>query len=124
MNQRIHKSWLDHEHQQRWTNDNHRETNKRIVSLGSDLWAENEGLRKQEEKEGRIPRLGQDSKGACLHLHTFSAIQGFSRVSKEVQQSANYHEKGINNECQQSDLNTRRTVAHHDSLFEKLGAEW
>lgn len=70
--QRVHKSWLDSEHEQRQITDSdhrkeHRETNKRIVSLGNDLWVENEELRKQEEKEGRVQKLGPDSKGAFVY---------------------------------------------------------
>ena len=43
--QKVHKSWLDLEHGNRFFTDNdyrkaHREANKRIVSLGDDLWKE------------------------------------------------------------------------------------
>ena len=56
--ERVHKAWLDFEHEHHQINNNdyrkeHRETNKRIISLGSGLWAEQEELRRQEEKEGR-----------------------------------------------------------------------
>lgn len=68
---KVHKSWLDYEHEQRHMDDNthrkdHRETNKRIVSLGSDLWQENEQLRMHEELEGKTPKLGPDSRGAFV----------------------------------------------------------
>ena len=48
---RVHKSWLDLEHEQRQISDNghrkeHRKTNKRITSLGNDLWAEQEELQR------------------------------------------------------------------------------
>ena len=70
--QKVHKSWLDFEHEQRHLSDNdhrkeHWETNKRIVSLGSELWTEQEALREQEEKEGRTLKLGPDSRGAFVH---------------------------------------------------------
>ena len=69
--QKVHKSWLDLEHGKRLFTDNdhrkaHRETNKRIVSLGDDLWKEQEELQKEEEKEGRVEKLGPDSKGAFV----------------------------------------------------------
>ena len=68
----VHKSWLDIELEKRHLNENehrkeHRETNKRIVSLGSELWIEQAALRREEEKEGRAPELGPDSKGAFVH---------------------------------------------------------
>lgn len=70
--ERLHKSWLDFEHEQRQISDNdhrkeHRETNKRIISLGNDLWSEQEELRRQEEEEGRVLKLGPDTKGAFIH---------------------------------------------------------
>lgn len=90
--QRVHKSWLDHEHMQSQTGDNHyrkehRETNKRIASFGSDLWAENQELRKQEEKEGRVLRLGPDSKGAFIYtlLALYKDPNESRRRSSQVQ---------------------------------------
>ena len=84
--ERLHKSWLDLEREQRQVTDNdhrkeHRETNKRIVSLGNDLWAEQEELRRQEEKEGRVLKLGSDTKGAFIQA--LLALYKDPRVSKK-----------------------------------------
>ena len=70
--QSVHKSWLDFEHEEGHISDKdhqkqHRETNKRIVSLGSELWTEQVALRGQEEKEGQTLKLGPDSRGAFVH---------------------------------------------------------
>lgn len=69
---RVDKSWLDYEHEQHHMSSKehrsaHRDTNQRIVSLGSDLWKEQEELRGYEEKMGLKPKLGPDSKGAFVH---------------------------------------------------------
>ena len=85
---RVHKSWLGFEHEQRQTSDNdhrkeHRETNRRIMSLGNDLWAEQEELRRHEEKEGRVLKLGPDTKGAFIHALLALYIQGSTRVEKK-----------------------------------------
>ena len=69
---RVHKSWSDLEHEQRQISDDdhrkeHLETNKRIISLGNDLWAEQEELQRQEEEEGRVLKPGPDTKGAFIH---------------------------------------------------------
>lgn len=97
--QRIHKSWLDQEHEQRQLDDNscrkeHRETNKRIVSLGGELWKENEQLRMQEEREGRVPRLGPDSKGAfvqtllALYKDPHTSQKRSSLIQSQMKKSA------------------------------------
>ena len=70
--QKLHKIWLDNEHQQRQLDDDnhceaHRDTNHRIESLGSDLWTEYQEIRRQEEKEGRVLKLGPDTKGAFIY---------------------------------------------------------
>ena len=69
---RVDKSWFDLEHELRQMSDkehrtNHQITNQRIVSLGGDLWKEQEELRKYEEKTGLKPKLGPDSRGAFVH---------------------------------------------------------
>lgn len=94
--QRVHKSWLDSEHEQRQITDSdhrkeHRETNKRIVSLGNDLWVENEELRKQEEKEGRVQKLGPDSKGAFVY--TLLALYKDPHVSHKRSSAVQSHMK-------------------------------
>ena len=70
--QKVHKSWLDFEHEQHRLSDNdyrkeHQEANKKIMSLGSKLWTEQKALREQKEKEGRVPKLGPDSKGTFVY---------------------------------------------------------
>ena len=69
--QKLHKIWLDNEYQQQHLYDEchrkaHRDTNSSIVSLGSDLWTEHQEIRRQEEKEGKVLRLGSDTKGAFI----------------------------------------------------------
>ena len=69
---RVDKSWFDLEHELHQMSsedhqENHRATNQRIVSLGGDLWKEQEELREYEEKTGLKPKLGPDSKGAFVH---------------------------------------------------------
>ena len=83
---KVHKTWLDVEHGQKFLSDSdlkkeHRETNKRIISLGSELWAEQEALRAQEEKTGRISKLGPDSRGAFVH--TLLALYKDPRQSRK-----------------------------------------
>lgn len=46
----------------------HRDTNKRIVSLGQKLWNERQNLREQEEDSGIVSRLGPDSEGAFVTI--------------------------------------------------------
>ena len=84
--QRVHKSWLDIELEQKYITDSvhrkeHQATNKRIVSLGDDLWKENEQLRLEEEKAGRVPQLNPDAKGAFVH--TLLALYKDPRDSKK-----------------------------------------
>ena len=69
--QMVQKSLFDLEHGQRRKNDaeyrtRHKEANKRLVSLGDDLWTEQEEIKKQEEREGRVQKLGPDSRGAFV----------------------------------------------------------
>ena len=69
---RVDKSWFDLEHElhQMSSKDhqsNHKVTNQRIVSLGGDLWKEQEELREYEEKTGLKPKLGPDSRAAWVH---------------------------------------------------------
>ena len=97
--QRVHKSWLDLEHEQRQMSDNdhrkeHRETNKRIVSLGSDLWTEQEALRQQEENEGRVQKLGPDSKGAfvytllALYKDPYNSQKSSSHIQSQMKEAS------------------------------------
>ena len=70
--QRLYKIWLDNEYQQRQLDDYnyrkaHQDTNHRIVSLGRDLWTEHQEIRRQEEKEGKVLKLGPDTKGAFIY---------------------------------------------------------
>ena len=64
--QRLHKTSLDAE-QRRMTDDKyheeHRNTNESLDSLGRNLWIR---LRKQEEKEGLVKKLGPDSRGVLV----------------------------------------------------------
>ena len=65
---RFHKMWLDNKYQQRQLDDSnhrmaHNDANHRIMSLESDLWTEHQEIRRQEEKEGKVPKLGPDTKG-------------------------------------------------------------
>ena len=90
--ERVHKSWLDFEYGQRQISDKdhrkeHRETNKRIISLGNDLWTEQEELRKQEEKEGRVLKLGPDTKGAFIQalLALYKDPRGSKKRSSTIQ---------------------------------------
>ena len=53
-------------------NDNHfrkshKETNQRIISIGNDLWTQNQTLRQLNEKAGKALELGPDSEGAFVH---------------------------------------------------------
>lgn len=94
--ERLHKSWLDFEHEQRQISDNdhrkeHRETNKRIISLGNDLWSEQEELRRQEEEEGRVLKLGPDTKGAFIHA--LLALYKDPRGSKKRSSATQSHMK-------------------------------
>lgn len=96
--ERFHKSGIDHEHQQRQMNDSgsrkaHRETNKRIVSLGSELWKENEQLRMQEELAGKVPKLGPDSKGAFVQ--TLLALYKNPNVSHKRSSSLQSHKRQL-----------------------------
>ena len=88
----VQKSLLDLEHEQRRMNDiehrtRHREANKRIVSLGDDLWTEQEELKKQEEREDRVQKLGPDSRGAFVAtlLALYSDPQTSKKRSSKVQ---------------------------------------
>ena len=36
------------------------------MSLGDDLWTEQEEMKKQEERESRVQKLGPDSRGAFI----------------------------------------------------------
>ncbi|KAL8830717.1 MAG: hypothetical protein Q9191_001279 [Dirinaria sp. TL-2023a] len=70
--QKLHKDWLDVEKKERNLTDtnyrkDHRETNKRIISLGNDLWTQKQQLRALSEKAGKAPYLGPDSEGAFVH---------------------------------------------------------
>ena len=67
--QRVDKSRLDLEYEQyQLPNMDHykgeRKINERISSLRNELWTQQEALRGQEEKEGLVPKLGSDSRGA------------------------------------------------------------
>ncbi len=90
--ERVHKSWLDSEYGQRQISDKdhrkeHRKTNKRIISLGSGLWTEQEELRRQEEKEGRVLKLGPDTKGAFIYalLALYKDPRGSDKRSSTLQ---------------------------------------
>lgn len=70
--QKLHKDRLDVEKKERNLTDtnyrkDHHETNKRIISLGNDLWIQNQRLRMLSEKAERIPYLGPDSEGAFVN---------------------------------------------------------
>ena len=58
-----------------------------ITSLGNDLWAEQEELRRQEEKEGRVLKLGPDTKGAFIHalLTLYKDPRGSRKRSSTIQ---------------------------------------
>lgn len=67
--QRHHKELLEHEHRQKQMTDNaykkaQKESNKRIVSLGNDMWKERQKLRMLEEESSKLPILTADSTGA------------------------------------------------------------
>ena len=67
--QRHLKTWFDIERNDQLIDTRnykkaHRETNKRLVSLGEEYWKENQTLRALEEKAGIQPTLGPDSEGA------------------------------------------------------------
>ena len=69
---RAHKHSLDVEREEETLDDkiywkNHMETNRRIDSLGNDLWRGNRFLRQIHQKEGRVPELGPDSEGAFVN---------------------------------------------------------
>ncbi|MCJ1258541.1 hypothetical protein MMC24_006374 [Lignoscripta atroalba] len=69
--QELHKTWLDLEEADRNLNDEEyrsaqRDTYRRIISLGSDLWKLNRTLREHEEKEGKVPVLSPDTEGAFI----------------------------------------------------------
>ena len=88
----VQKSLFDLEHDQRRMNDiehrtRHREANKRIVSLGDDLWTEQEEIKKQEEREGRVQKLGPDSRGAFIAtlLALYNDPQSSKKRSSKVQ---------------------------------------
>ena len=90
--QMVQKSLFDLEHEQRRMNDKehrtrHQEANKRIVSLGDDLWTEQEEIKKQEEREGRVQKLGPDSRGAFVAtlLALYKDPQNSKKRSSKVQ---------------------------------------
>ena len=90
--QMVQKSLFDLEHEQRRMSDTehrtrHREANKRIVSLGDDLWTEQEEVKKREEREGRVQKLGPDSRGAFVAtlLALYSDPQTSKKRSGKVQ---------------------------------------
>ena len=69
---RVDKSWFDleyelHQMSSKEHQRNHQVTNQRIMSLGGDLWKEQEELREYEEKTGLEAKLGPDSRGTFVH---------------------------------------------------------
>ena len=69
--QKVHKLWLDDEYElgnfsASAHRSEHKKTNERYVSLGSQLWNQKEILRAQEEKNGRVEVLGPDVTGAFV----------------------------------------------------------
>lgn len=89
---RLHKSWLDIEHEESNLTDNkyrndQRSTNQQISRLGDDLWKHNQSLRPGQEKLGVRSTLGPDSKGLLvntllvLYNHTFCFSKAFHRVT-------------------------------------------
>lgn len=94
--QMVQKSLFDLEHEQRRMNDteyrtSHREANKRIVSLGDDLWTEQEEIKKQEEREGRVQKLGPDSRG--VYVATLLALYKDPQTSKKRSSETQSHMK-------------------------------
>ena len=70
--QKLRKTWLDLEKAEKKLTDDqyrkrHREVNQRIISLGNDLWTQNQTLRQLNEKEGKASELCPNSEGAFVH---------------------------------------------------------
>ena len=89
---RVDKSWFDLEYELRQMSSkdhqrNHQSTNQRIVSLGGDLWKEQEELSEYEEKTGLKPKLGPDSRGAFVHtlLALYKDPYTVQKRSSEIQ---------------------------------------
>ena len=71
--QHLHRSLLDAESEDKNLTESAykkeiKETNKRIISLGENLWKQNQLLREIKEEKGTAPELGPDSRGAFVHV--------------------------------------------------------
>lgn len=58
---------------------NPKQVNSRIMSLGNELWIENQLLRQEEEKARKAPALGPDSRDAL--------VQTLSKLYKDPNES-------------------------------------
>lgn len=97
--QRLHKSWLDLEYEDKTLTDDHyrkdqRTSNERICSLGDEMWKHNQSLREAQEKLGEKPMLGPDTQGAfvntllALYKDPFTSSNPSSREQSAVRKSA------------------------------------
>ena len=81
--QKMHKAWLDIEYAERKLTDTnftkaHRNTNRRIISLGDELWKQRKALRQLEENRGLAPSLGPDTEEGFVFAHLALYKDSFS----------------------------------------------
>ncbi|KAM0802259.1 hypothetical protein BDR22DRAFT_887507 [Usnea florida] len=88
----VQKSLFDMEYDQRRIKNTehptrHKEANKKSMSLGDDLWTEQEEMKKQEEREGRVQKLEPDPRSAFITtlLALYNKPQSSKKRSSKVQ---------------------------------------